>query len=87
MTIRDTLPEMGRLISVRLDEHAEAALEELAASGLSHSEAIRTALVEAALRRRDPSLAAEAARLAADRDDRLEVENVRTFMDALRDPG
>lgn len=87
MTTRDTLEEVGRLISVRLDDHAEAALEELAAGGLSPSQAIRVALVEAASRRRDPSLAAEAARLGADREDQRVVVEVRSFMDALREPG
>lgn len=85
MTDSDTLGAMGRLISVRLDDEAEAALESLAAAGFSHSEAIRTSLVESAARRRDPSLAAEAARLAADDRDRRVVADVRSFMDELRD--
>jgi Arc/MetJ-type ribon-helix-helix transcriptional regulator len=73
-----------RAISVRLDDDADDALRELVAAGLTQSQAIRQALVEAAERRRDRSLAAEAARLAANQDDRREAAEVRAFMDELR---
>jgi len=74
-----------RAISVRLDPDADAALDQLVASGLTQSQALRLALVEAARRRAgDSSLAAEAARLAADETDRREIADVRAFMDELR---
>jgi Arc/MetJ-type ribon-helix-helix transcriptional regulator len=75
-----------RLISVRLDEQASQALEDLQAEGLTQSNAVRIALVEAAERRRDRSLAAEAARLAADEGDRREAAEVAALMEALRAP-
>lgn len=79
------MPE--RAISVRLDAEADAALGALVASGISQSEAIRLALVDAARRSAgDRSLAAEAARLAADEADRREIAEVRSFMDELRAP-
>ena len=75
----------GRAISVRLDPDADAALDQLVASGLTQSQAMRLALVEAARRRAgDSSLAAEAARLAADESDRREIADVRAFMDEPR---
>lgn len=86
MTKRDTLIDVpDRAISVRLDLDADAALEQLVASGLTQSQAIRLALVEAARRRAgDSSLAAEAARLAASEADRREIADVRAFMDEPR---
>ncbi len=75
-----------KLVSVRLDDAAIEALDELATDGRTQSEAIRLALVEAAARRRDRSLAAEAARLAADEDDRREAVEVAALMEALRAP-
>lgn len=85
MTNPDTvtvLPE--RAISVRLDERAQRALDELVASGLSQSEAIRYALIQAAYRRRDELLAEEARRVAADPEDRAEMAAVAALMDSLR---
>ncbi len=76
-----------RLISIRLDAEAAGALDQLVAEGLSQSTAVRTALVEAAQRRRDRSLAAEAARLAADEGDRREAAEVAALMESLRAPG
>ena len=83
MTTRDTVETVpDRAISVRLDPEADAALEALVATGLTQSQAIRASLVEAARRRAgDSSLAAEAARLAADESDRREIADVRAFMD------
>jgi hypothetical protein len=45
---------------------------------------MRLALVEAATRRSGTSLAAEAARLAADEADRREVADVAALMESLR---
>lgn len=87
MTMRDTIERVDRVISVRLDEAAEEALRQLVAAGSSQSDAVRLALVEAASRRRDRSLAAEAMRLAADPEDRREALEVADFMESLRAPG
>jgi Arc/MetJ-type ribon-helix-helix transcriptional regulator len=86
MTKRDTLLVVpDRAISVRLDPDADAALDQLVASGLTQSQAMRLALVEAARRRAgDSSLTAEAARLTADEGDRREIADVRSFMDEPR---
>jgi Arc/MetJ-type ribon-helix-helix transcriptional regulator len=72
-------------ISVRLDDDAERALERLEATGLSRSDAIRGALVAAADRlRRKEGLAAEAAALEADAEDREEMLAVAALMESLR---
>lgn len=76
----------SRLISVRLDAEADAALRRLAATGMTPSEAIRSALIHAAERLHDASLAAEAARLAADPADRDEKQALLDDMEALRAP-
>ena len=75
-------------ISVRLDDEAQRALAQLEASGLSRSEAIRTALVKSAqqVRRRD-ALRQEMALLETDEGDRREMLEVATFMELLRAEG
>ena len=79
---------MAQAISVRLDETALRALTELEATGMSRSEAIRAALVEAASRLHDKqALAAEVAALEADEDDRAEMMAVAEVMESLRAPG
>ena len=79
------MPE--RAISVRLDARADAALQQLVGRGMSQSEAIRYALVEAAARRRPRmSLSAEAMMLAASEEDRREAQEVLAFMESLRAP-
>jgi hypothetical protein len=88
MTIRDTLGLMPKAISVRLDDEAARALFMLEASGMSRSEAIRSALLASASRlRRGRHLAAEAAALDADRADREEMLAVAVLMERLRAPG
>ena len=75
-------------ISVRLDEEAQRALAQLEASGLSRSEAIRTALVKSAQQvRRREALRQEMAALEADEDDRQEMLEVAEFMELLRAEG
>src|SRR5262249_44682455 len=65
---------VGKAVSVRLDDDALRALARLEASGLSRSEAIRAALIEAADRRRKTaSLRAEAREIAGDVSDRAEM--------------
>ncbi|MFL5868202.1 MAG: hypothetical protein ACJ766_13970 [Thermoleophilaceae bacterium] len=72
---------MARSLHVRLDPAAAAALDVVRADGLNDSDAVRTALREAAARRRVRSaLREEAARLAADPDDRAEMQAVRELM-------
>ena len=75
-------------ISVRLDDEAQRALAQLEVSGLSRSEAIRTALVQSAqqLRRRE-ALRQEMAALEADEGDRQEMLEVAEFMELLRAEG
>ena len=79
---------MAQAISVRLDDAALRALGELEATGMSRSEAIRAALVEAASRLHDKrALAAEVATLEVDEDDRAEMLAVAELMESLRAPG
>ncbi len=78
---------MAKAISVRLDDDAERALRTLEASGLTRSEAIRRSLLASADRLRSKkALAAEAAALEADEDDRAEMLAVAELMEALRAP-
>lgn len=79
---------MTHAISVRLDDQALHALGLLEATGMTRSEAIRAALVEAASRRQDKqTLAAEVAVLEADEDDRDEMLAVANIMESLRAAG
>ena len=87
ITDRDTIGVVPRAISVRLDDDALRALRTLEATGLSRSEAMRVALIEAARRLRTrASLAAEAKALEADEDDRREMLAVAELMERIRDP-
>lgn len=80
--------DMAKALSVRLDDEAERALRVLEAAGMTQSEAIRSALVEAARRRSTRAvLAAEAAALEADEADRAEMAAVAELMESLRAPG
>lgn len=79
---------MTHAISVRLDNEALLALGQLEAAGMTRSEAIRAALVEAAARRHDKQvLAEEVAILEADEDDQAEMLAVVDIMERLRAPG
>jgi len=78
---------MPRSLHVRLDSGSEAALNLVHAEGLNDSAAVRTALREAAARRRARSaLREEASRLAAEPDDRAEMELIRQQMAELAPP-
>jgi Arc/MetJ-type ribon-helix-helix transcriptional regulator len=78
---------MTQAVSVRLDDEAMRALAQLEATGKSRSEAIRTALVDAASRLRDKAaLSAEVAALEADEVDRSEMLAVAELMESLRAP-
>jgi predicted transcriptional regulator len=87
MTERDTVALMARAISVRLDDEALRALARLEATGLTRSQAMRQALIEASdrLRRRE-SLAEEVRALEADEEDRQEMLEIAAFMESLRAP-
>jgi predicted transcriptional regulator len=79
---------MSSAISVRLDAEAMQALAQLEATGISRSAAIRQAILDSASRlRRRAALAAEAAALEADEDDRREMLEVAAFMESMRAPG
>jgi hypothetical protein len=75
---------MARSLHVRLDDASAAALDVVRAEGLNDSDAVRTALREAAARRRGrAALRDEVRRLAGDIDDREEMRLVREQMAAL----
>jgi len=75
---------VARSLHVRLDDASVAALEVVRSEGLSDSEAVRTALREAAARRRVRSiLREEVGRLAPDEADREEMRLVREQMAGL----
>lgn len=79
---------MARPISVRLDDAALRALATLESTGLTRSEAIRSALIDAASRLFDrEALAREVTALEADDDDRAEMLAVADLMERLRAPG
>ena len=75
---------MSTPISVRLDDDALRALAQLESAGLSRSDAVRLALVEAAQRRRRDAVRAEVAALDADEADRREMLAVADLMESLR---
>lgn len=78
---------MARSLHVRLDDATAAALEVVRSEGLSDSEAVRTALREAAARRRVRSaLRDEVRRLAANEADRAEMRLVMEQMAELAPP-
>jgi hypothetical protein len=63
---------------VRLDDGSAAALDVMRAAGMTDSEAVRTALREAAARRRIRSaIREEVSRVARDEDDREEMRIIR----------
>lgn len=76
---------MARSLHVRLDDSSAAALSVVREGGeISDSEAVRTALREAAARRRArSSIAEEVERLVADEGDRQEMRLVREQMAEL----
>lgn len=69
---------VSRSLHVRLDDASAAALEIVSAGGMTDSEAVRTALREAAARRRVRSaIREEVLELAADEHDRHEMSLIR----------
>ncbi len=78
---------MPRSLHVRLDDASAVALEIVRADGLNDSEAVRTALREAAARRRTrSSIRDEVRRLAADEHDREEMRIIREQLAELAPP-
>jgi hypothetical protein len=72
---------------VRLDDASAAALEVVRAGGMTDSEAVRTALREAATRRRTRSaIREEVLRLATDHADREEMRFIREQLAELAPP-
>jgi Arc/MetJ-type ribon-helix-helix transcriptional regulator len=72
---------MSRSLHVRLDDSSAAALRVVRGSGTSDSEAVRTALREAAARRRArSSIAEEVKLLVIDEADRAEMRVIREQM-------
>jgi Arc/MetJ-type ribon-helix-helix transcriptional regulator len=75
---------VARSLHVRLDDTSAAALDIVRADGMTDSEAVRAALREAAARRRVRSaIREEVRRLAADREDREEMQLIREQMAEL----
>jgi antitoxin component of RelBE/YafQ-DinJ toxin-antitoxin module len=75
---------VARSLHVRLDDRSVAALDVVRAVGMTDSEAVRTALCEAAARRRVRSaIYEEVRRLAANSSDREEMRIVRQQMAEL----
>ena len=79
---------MARSLHVRLDDASAAALDVVRAGEMTDSDAVRTALREAATRRRTRSaIRDEVKRLAADRTDREEMRLIREQLAELAPPG
>ena len=84
MTNRDTLTFMAEAISLRLDDQTRRALLRLQQTGLSQSEAVRKAVLDAAESLNEPTrLAAEIAALDADPKDRAEMKRLAEYMEML----
>jgi hypothetical protein len=79
--------DVPRSLHVRLDDASAAALEIVRGDGLTDSEAVRTALREAASRRRARSaIREEVRRLGADKRDREEMQVIREQLAELAPP-
>jgi hypothetical protein len=75
---------MARSLHVRLDDASAAALDVVRAEGLNDSQAVRTALQEAAERRRGrAAVRDEVGRIARDAADREEMQAIREHMAEL----
>jgi len=84
MTNRDTLTFVAEAISLRLDDQTRRALLRLQQTGLSQSEAVRKAVLDAAKALNEPTrLAAEIAALDADPKDRAEMKRLAEYMEML----
>jgi hypothetical protein len=70
-------------LTVRTDTAVDEALAYLTSDGTSTSEAVRTAILEAARNRYYARMKAEAEALAADPDDLTEIKQVMAEMDEI----
>jgi len=78
----------SKSVSFRLDAESQRHLRALEAAGLTRSEAIREALRAAAERlKRRELVRREAELIAADQQDRQEMQEVAAFMESLRAEG
>lgn len=75
---------MADTITFRPDEDASRALAVLTRDGTPISAAVRTALIDAARRKADAAIRAEAEELAGDEADRAEAMQVLRDMETLR---
>jgi antitoxin component of RelBE/YafQ-DinJ toxin-antitoxin module len=79
---------VAKSLHVRLDDSSAAALDVVRAGGMTDSEAVRTALREAAARRRVRSaIREEVERVARDEGDREEMRVIREQMAELTPVG
>jgi predicted transcriptional regulator len=76
-----------KAISVRLDADAQRALERLMERGVSQSQAIRQALIDADRSVRREQVRADAERIGNDPADRALMAEIREYMDELAPPG
>jgi Arc/MetJ-type ribon-helix-helix transcriptional regulator len=76
-----------KAISVRLDTEAQRALERLTERGVSQSQAIRQALIDAAKASVLEQVRADAERVGNDPEDRALMAEIREYMDELAPPG
>ncbi|MEJ7628540.1 MAG: hypothetical protein WKF54_03005 [Nocardioidaceae bacterium] len=75
---------MSSMVTFRPDEDAQRALDALTADGTSASNAVRTALIDAARARARQRLRFEAEAIADDPVDRAEAAQVLKDMETLR---
>jgi hypothetical protein len=75
---------MAQTITFRPDADASRALDVLTEDGTPVSTAVRAALIEAAHRKANAAIRAEAEDLAADESDRAEAMQVLRDMETLR---
>ena len=73
-----------KAISVRLDGEAQAALAQLMSRGVTQSEAIRQALIDASRAAWYAQAREDAKRIAADPADRAEMAEIQEFFGELR---
>jgi hypothetical protein len=76
-----------KAISVRLDEEALRALARLTKPGVSQSQAMRQALIEAARAAWFEQAEADAKRIGNDPADRAVIAEIHAFFDELTPPG
>ena len=76
-----------KAISVRLDADAQRALDRLMERGVSQSQAIRQALLDAARVAWMEQARADAQRIGNDPVDRALMAEIREYMDELAPPG